>query len=462
MQMETDIVRTLRKQKEYFRSGETINIDFRLRALRKLRQTVIDKESKIMDALRLDLGKSAFESYASEIGLFLQEIRLHIKNLKRWARPVRVKTPLHSFPAKSFIYPEPYGVVLIVSPWNFPFLLLMVPLVGAISSGNCAVVKPAHYSENTSNIIEEIVHESFEEQYVSVFKGGREVNEVLLNETYDYIFFTGSMTLGKLVMERASASLTPVTLELGGKSPAIVDADADLDLAAKRIAWGKLMNAGQTCVCPDHVLVHESVKDRFIKKLSDEIDLLFSKDPSRNPDYGRIITETHWKKLRSLYEGRNGKGLIVKGTEDLRTRTIPPVVLSDIDEDDPSMKEEIFGPILPVLGFSSIDTVIEDQKKKPRPLALYLFGKSKAVQDRIMRELPFGGGCINDTILHFTNPYLPFGGVGSSGMGSYHGKSTFDTFTHHKSILVNSSGIDIPVRYPPYSKKLSFLKRFLK
>ncbi len=456
-----DIRSTLLEQRRFFDTFETRDIGFRERTLLRLKKSVLGREKEIADALRADLGKSEYESYMTETGLFLQEITLHIRKLKSWTRAVRVGTPLHSFPAKSYLYPEPYGLALIMAPWNYPFLLSMLPLVGAISAGNCVVLKPAHYSENTSRIIDTIVTESLDERHVSVFMGGKDVNEALLEERYDYIFFTGSTTLGRIVMERAARHLTPVTLELGGKNPAIIDGDADLSIAAKRIAWGKLVNAGQTCVCPDYLIVHESVKDKFLKLLREKIVELYSGELSNNKDYGRIINSKVWRRLYELYAGRENEGVMVLGKADETARFIPPVILTNVKDDDPVMQEEIFGPIFPVMYFESMDSVLSDLAEKPKPLSLYYFGRKKEIQERVIRHSSFGSGCINDTLLQMSNPDLPFGGIGASGMGSYHGKKTFDTFTHYKSIIKNSTLVDLPFRYPPYEGKLKLLKTVL-
>jgi aldehyde dehydrogenase (NAD+) len=446
----------IQKQKEFFNSHTTKDVKFRLDALERLREAVIDNEQNIYDALHEDLGKSSFESYASEVEIFLEEIRMHIKKLKSWSNPKKVKSPIAYFPAKSLIYPEPYGIVLIIAPWNYPFLLLMDPLIGAISAGNCVVLKPADYSRNTSDIIDHIIKDTFNEEYIAVVRGGREVNEALLNEKYDYIFFTGSPSLGRLVMEKASKNLTPITLELGGKSPCIVDKDANIKLAAKRITWGKYFNTGQTCVCPDYLFVHEDVKDKFINEMKKNIELFYSKNINESNDYGRIINEKHFDRLSKLIDKNK---LFFGGDFDKKTKYISPTILLDVNPDDPVMKEEIFGPIAPVMTFKALDEVVTFINSNPKPLALYYFGGQK---NSIINNVSFGGGCINDTLVHVASPYLPFGGVGNSGMGSYHGKNTFDTFTHYKSVLKNSNLIDMPFRYPPYKNKLKLIKMFIK
>jgi aldehyde dehydrogenase (NAD+) len=457
-----DISNSIAKLRDFYDIQETKSIEFRISMLKRLQASVVSNEKAIIKAMQDDLGKSEFESYASEIGLFYQEIRLHIRKLEKWAKPVRVRTPVYSFPAKSIVYSEPYGVVLIIAPWNYPFLLFMVPLVGAISAGNCIACKPAHYSEHTSAVLDRILCETFDERYLSVFTGGRDVIESLLNERFDYIFFTGGAILGKFVMEKASKNLTPVTLELGGKSPCIVDRDADIALATRRIAWGKLLNTGQTCVCPDYAIVHTSVKESFLRELKVRVEEFYSSEPEKSEDYGRIINDKRWLKIKDTLDKTDARKVFLRGTEKREEKLISPVILTDVKANDPVMEDEVFGPVLPVMTFDDIGEVIRFVNSRFRPLALYYFGRNESVQARIVREVSFGGGCINDTVLHFSNPNLPFGGIGESGMGAYHGKRTFDTFTHYKSIMKNSNLIDLPFRYPPYKNKLSLIRMILK
>jgi len=453
------ISKAVEKQRAFFNSHKTKDINFRLESLRKLRKAVIENEENILDALNKDLRKPKFEAYAAEVGLFLEEIRGHIKKLKKWAKPKKVKTPFLHFPAKSYIYPEPYGVVLIIAPWNYPFLLLMIPLIGAISAGNCVVLKPADYSKNTSNIIEKIIKSVFPPEYITVFKGGRDVNKALLEEKYDYICFTGSPYLGRIVMEKASKNLTPITLELGGKSPCIVDKDVDIDLTARRIAWGKYLNAGQTCICPDYLFVHKDVRDDLIESLKKYINKFYGENKKESNDFCRIINEKHFDRLLNLMK----KGEIcIGGSGNKKDKYIEPTIIKNIKPADPIMQEEIFGPIIPIMDFTDINEVIDYIISNPKPLAFYYFTKDNKKQEELIRKVPFGGGSINDTLVHASTPYLPFGGVGNSGMGSYHGKSTFDTFTHYKSVLKKSTKIDVPVRYPPYEGKMKMLKMFLK
>ena len=453
-----DIKTTVERQREYYLSGATRGYAFRLDALKKLQQAIRNCESRISDALLKDLGKQPFESYMTEIGMVLDETRFHIKHLKRWMGNKRVPTPLAQFHAVSFLSPEPYGVALIMSPWNYPILLCLDPLIGAISAGNCAVIKPSAYTPATSQVIADLVTEIFPPEFVSVVQGGRQENAALLEQKFDTIFFTGSVAVGKVVMEAAANHLTPVTLELGGKSPAIVDASADLKLAAKRIAFGKLLNGGQTCVAPDYVLVEECVRDTLIKNFQ---DVLAEKFP--NGDYAQhvhIVNERHYQEKKTLLQGQT---IAFGGIFDDTTRKIDPTVLIDVDPESAVMQEEIFGPILPVLTWKKLDEAIEFIRIRPKPLALYLFTQDRAVEERILGTCSFGGGCINDTVIHLATPHMGFGGVGQSGMGSYHGKRSFDTFTHYRSIVRKSTWLDLPFRYFPYTeRKFGLIRRFLR
>lgn len=436
------------RQREYFHSGETRPLSFRMEALRKLQKALLDNEELIAKAMKSDLNKSPFESYMTETGMVLDEIRFHLKHLPRWIRTKRVPTPITQFHAKSFIVPEPYGVALIMSPWNYPLQLCLEPVVGAISGGNCAVIKPSAYAPATSGAIAKIIGDTFPSEYLAVVEGGREQNNALLLEAFDYIFFTGSVEVGKVVMEAAAKHLTPVTLELGGKSPVIVDETANLKLAAKRIAFGKVLNAGQTCVEPDYLLIHESVKERFIKEYSEAL-LEFFPGGDMN-DMPVIISEKHFQRVSRLLKGEN---TVIGGGVDESRRFIEPTVLADITPDSPIMQEEIFGPILPMMTYTDLSDCIQFIRSRPRPLALYLFTESRAAEKKILDTCSFGGGCINDTIIHLANPRMGFGGVGYSGMGSYHGKLSFDTFTHYRSIVRKSTWIDLPMRYHPYTEK---------
>ena len=448
----------LHTQRAYFQTGDTKDVEFRIRQLKKLYQWITVHEQEIMDALYMDLNKSNFEAYATEIGIVKEEIRYTLKHLRKWAAPKRVPTPITQFPSKSFIYPEPYGIVLIMSPWNYPFQLTIAPLVGAICAGNCAVVKPSAYSPHTTKVIADMLRELFQEKYIAVVEGGRQENQALLNEKFDYIFFTGSVNVGKYVMEKASAHLTPVSLELGGKSPCIVDETADLKLAAKRIVWGKFLNSGQTCVAPDYILVQNSVKDKLVRYMEKYIRKMFGKDPMQNPDYPKMINEKHFNRVLELTERAH---IVCGGGSDVDMLKIEPTVLDQVTWESPVMQEEIFGPLLPVLTFYDIEEAIQMVNARPRPLALYYFTKDKQREAMMLKQVSYGGGCINDTIVHLATSHMPFGGVGNSGMGGYHGKDSFDTFTHKKSIMKKSVLLDIPIRYAPFKNKLNILKKLM-
>ncbi|HWQ77947.1 MAG TPA: aldehyde dehydrogenase [Anaerovoracaceae bacterium] len=456
--MDTNFGSLIARQREYFESGATRSLSFRMEALRKLQKALRDNENLINKAMKADLNKSHFEAYMTETGMVLDEIRFHLKHLPRWVRTKSVMTPMTQFHAKSFVVPEPYGVALIMSPWNYPLQLCLVPLVGAISGGNCAVVKPSAYAPATSGALAKILGDIFLPEYVAVVEGGREQNNALLEEVFDYIFFTGSVEVGRTVMAAAAKHLTPVTLELGGKSPVIVDETANLKLAAKRIAFGKVLNAGQTCVEPDYLLIHETVKEKFLEEYEKALREFFpGGDMSDMPV---IISEKHFQRVTRLL--KDEKAAIGGGFDESR-RFIEPSVLTEIAPDSPIMQEEIFGPILPLMTYTSLDDCIKFIRSRPRPLALYLFTESRAVEKKILDTCSFGGGCINDTIIHLANPRMGFGGVGHSGMGSYHGKLSFDTFTHYRSMVRKSTWIDLPVRYHPYSeKKFKMLRSLLK
>lgn len=446
------------KQRAFYLSGATRSFEFRQKALRKLQSALRENEDKIAEALVKDLGKPPFESYMSETGMVLDELRYQLKHLRGWMRDKRVRTPLAQFHSVSFVSPEPYGVVLIMSPWNYPILLCLDPMIGAISAGNCAVVKPSAYTPATSQMIADILAEIYPPEYVAVIQGGRQENTALLEQKFDYIFFTGSVGVGKVVMEAAAKHLTPVTLELGGKSPTIIDASADLSLAARRIAFGKILNGGQTCVAPDYVLIEESVRDEFIEHFRSVLEEFF---PDGNyEDMARIVNEKHYQEKKELLLGQK---VAIGGGFDDRAMRIEPTVLVDVDPDSRVMTEEIFAPILPVLTWRKLEEAIEFVRSRPKPLALYLFTGDRSVEERVLTGCSFGGGCVNDTVIHLATPYMGFGGVGQSGMGSYHGKRSFDTFTHYRSIVRKSTWLDLPFRYRPYSDgKFRMIRRFLK
>ena len=449
----------VRKQKMFFRTGKTKNISYRLDALHRLRTGIKRYEHKLLEALKLDLNKSEYEAYTCEIGYVLEEIRFTSKHLQSWAKPQKVKTPITHIGSKSYIYSEPYGVALIISPWNYPFQLAIAPLIGAIAAGNCAVLKPSELTPRTSQVLEQLITDIFPEEYIAVVQGGVETSQALLREKYNTIFFTGSVAVGKIVMEAAAKHLTPVTLELGGKSPCIVHKDAHIKHAAKRIAWGKFLNAGQTCVAPDYVYVHHKIKDRFIEEVKRAVKELYGEYPLGNPNYTHIVSERHFQRLTTfLKEGK----LIIGGKTDRDKLVIEPTVLTDVSWADSVMEDEIFGPILPILDYSNLTEVIKEIHNYTKPLALYLFTENSVVSKKILKHISFGGGCINDTIYHLASPYLPFGGVGNSGMGAYHGKGSFDTFSHKKSILKQTTFFDLPLRYPDAKNGLKFIKYFMK
>ncbi len=459
-ELQQKIQQTLELQRQFFQSGKTRDISFRLQQLRSLRQAVMDYEDKITEALYQDLHKSRFESYATEIGFVLEEISLMIRNLRRWARPQRRPTPLTAFSGHSYILHEPYGNVLIISPWNYPFQLLFAPLVGAIAAGNTAVLKSSPYSANTSEVMAEIIEKTFDPQYIALFQGHRDVNQALLSEPFDFIFFTGSPNTGRVVMNYASRNLTPVVLELGGKSPTIVDQDANLKLAAKSIVFGKLTNAGQTCIAPDYLFVHHRVKDELLKLIVQYIEEFYGHDQRQTEHYPRIINKQNVERLAQYLQcGQVYYG----GGYDVEDRYFQPTILTDVNTDCDVMKYEIFGPILPVMEFEDIDEVINFVVSRPKPLAFYYFTRSRRKARYVLSRTTSGGASINDTLMHFVNPRIPFGGVGNSGMGRYHGWYSFEAFSNKRSVYHKNLWIDLPVRYPPANKwKEKIVKILLK
>ncbi|HLR33814.1 MAG TPA: aldehyde dehydrogenase [Tissierellales bacterium] len=453
------IDKVLMEQRKFFYTGKTSNINFRLNTLKTLKDLIISYEKEIEKALNKDLNKSAFEAYTTEIGIVLSELTYIIDNIKNWSKPKKVKTSITNFKATSYIYPEPYGITLIIAPWNYPFQLCFAPLIGSISAGNTAIIKPSEYAPCSAKLFEKIINNNFPKKYIHIINGDIETSKVLLNKKYDYIFYTGSTSVGQIVMTKAAKHLTPITLELGGKSPCIVDKEGDLDLYAKRIVWGKLLNTGQTCVAPDYLLVHQSVKKELINNLIKYIEQFYGKNPANNREYIKIINEKHFKRLINLFSKSN---IIYGGQYNLENLYISPTLINQDSWDGPIMEEEIFGPILPIIEYETLDEIIEKINNRPKPLALYFFSSNKEKSEKIINNISFGGGAINDTIMHLSSPYLPFGGVGPSGMGSYHGKKSFDTFTHYKSILKKSNLIDPNFRYPPYKGKLKAVKKILK
>lgn len=446
-------------QKEYFRSGATLPLEFRLAQLRSLYRGIKRFEPQILKALRSDLGKSAEESYMSEIGMCLTEIRHTARHLREWSRPQRVPTPLMHFPGSSRIVREPRGVCLIIAPWNYPFLLAVGPMISAIAAGNCVTLKPSEYAPATAAVLEKMLDVCFEGRFCRTVTGGAEVSAAETARPYDMIFFTGSTAVGRKVMAAAAQNLTPVVLELGGKSPCIVDETADLPVAAARIIWGKCLNSGQTCVAPDYVLVARSRKDALIREMQKAICRFYGEDPCENSAYPRIVNERHFDRLAAMLPEDPAVG----GRVDRESLRIEPTLIeTTLNDQSPLMTEEIFGPLLPIVPYDNIHETLVYILSRPRPLALYLFSRNRKLQRRVVETIPFGGGCINDTISHITTPYLPFGGTGDSGMGAYHGRCGYETFTHAKSILSKPFRPDLPVRYPPLTGKLDLLHKILR
>ncbi len=457
---EKEINKIVDKQRAFYRTGKTIPVEFRIKMLKKLKAAIITREAEIHAALKEDLGKSGMESYMCETGMALEELSYMIAHTKRFAKNKRVATPLAQFAARSFKSPIPYGTVLIMSPWNYPVLLTIGPLIDAMAAGNTAVIKPSAYAATTSKVMESLIRDNFPPEYLYVVTGGREENQALLKEHFDYIFFTGGKTVGRQVMRMAAENLTSVTLELGGKSPCIVDATAKIPLAAKRIAFGKFLNCGQTCVAPDYIYCHTSVKEQLVAELKRQITKQYGEKPLKNQNYGKIINEKHFTRLLGLIDS---KKIVHGGEVNKATNQIEPTVLDGVTWEDAVMQEEIFGPILPILTFDSLDEVIYNVNENDRPLALYHFTQSKKNRDKILKGCTFGGGCINDTIIHLATSNMGFGGVSESGMGSYHGKAGFDTFTHYRSIVDKKTFMDLPMRYQPYTSLYEKLIRmFLK
>ncbi|AFY72832.1 NAD-dependent aldehyde dehydrogenase [Synechococcus sp. PCC 7502] len=450
-------------QRQFFNTGVTKELKFRLEQLKLLAKITENNDRRTLDALKADLHKPAIEAYGSEILVTLGEIKYTLKHLKSWVKPQKVPTPLSQFIASSYIYTEPVGVVLIISPWNYPFQLAIAPLIGAIAAGNCTVIKPSEYAPHTSALLAELICENFDPRFLTVVQGEVETSQALLAEKFDHIFFTGGTEVGKIVMGAAAKQLTPVTLELGGKSPAIIDAECDLDLATKRMIWGKFYNAGQTCIAPDYVLVHESIKFAVIAKIRHYLQEFYGNQPQQSPDYARVINQRQFDRLIGLIKDIDQAQIIIGGHSDRQTLYIAPTVIDvHADQLDTNlMQEEIFGSILPILTYKNLNEAIAYVNAKPRPLALYFFSTNKQNQDRLIREISFGGGCINDTIMHLSTPELPFGGIGNSGIGSYHGKASFDTFSHRKSILKKSFLFDLKWRYPPYKISFELMKKLI-
>jgi aldehyde dehydrogenase (NAD+) len=446
------------RQRAFFYTETTKDLKYRMEALKKLRKAIKDWEPKILAALKQDLNKSAFEGYASEIGFVLEELNHTIKHLYAWARPKRYSGPISQALSTCYVHYEPYGNVLIIAPWNYPFQLTVSPLIGALASGNTALIKPSEVTPATSAVVRDMIAATFPPEYVTVVEGGINTNQTLLELPFDYIFFTGSPRVGQIVMEAASKHLTPVTLELGGKSPVFVDSDVAVKTAAKRLMWGKTFNAGQTCIAPDYVLVDRKVKDKFLAEMKAAIQTYYGDDPSKSEDYGRIINDHHFRRVSRFID--NGD-VYHGGRTDAAQRYIEPTILLNTSLDSDVMQEEIFGPILPVLEYSSLDEALDLVRSRPKPLALYVFTNSKKYEQTVLSRTSSGGGCVNDTLVHLTSPHLPFGGVGASGMGNYHGEYSFHTFSHARSYLNRSTLIDPDIRYAPYKGKMGLLKKLM-
>ncbi|MFK0730500.1 MAG: aldehyde dehydrogenase [Gloeotrichia echinulata GP01] len=445
----------IRQQRQFFQTGKTKDVAFRIAQLKIIKQAILENEQEILQALKADLNKPEFETYATEI-LVTKEIDYAIKHIKTWTKPKKAEVPIDFFSYSARIYPEPLGVVLIIGPWNYPFQLVISPLVGAITAGNCAIIKPSELSPHTSRLLAEIIGKHFDPAYIALLEGGRETSQKLIAEKFDHIFFTGGTAVGKIVMEAAAKNLTPVTLELGGKSPCIVDTEINLEHTAKRITWGKFINAGQTCIAPDYILVDKKIKTNLVDSLKKCLQEFYGDNPATSPDYARIITQQHFERLVNLL--KDGE-ILIGGETEPGERYIAPTVIHNVSLTDPIMQEEIFGPILPIIEYSDITEAIALINSRPKPLALYFFSQNKNLQHRVLQETSSGGVCLNDTVMQVGVSSLPFGGVGDSGIGSYHGKASFDTFCHYKSVLKNSFLLDLKLRYAPYKGKLPIIKR---
>ena len=451
----------LKRQRNYLSSIGIIDVTDRIENWKKLKNSIKKYENNIINALNIDLGKPEFEAYSSEVGFVYSTIDYFIKNLKSWTKVKKVKNDAAQLPGKSYIYKSHYGAVLIIGPYNYPFQLLIEPLIGAISGGNTVILKPSEYATKTEAIVEKIIKETFDEKYIAVVTGDYKVNSQLLDLEFDYIFFTGSVNVGKIVMEKASKHLTPVTLELGGKSPVIVDNTANLKVSAKRILWGKLTNAGQTCVAPDYILAHEDIYEELIKEFEKVIIEFYGQDIINSKDFGRIINDRHMNRLNAILEHDKNK-ITFGGEVDFEKRYISPTIIRDVTLEDAVMNEEIFGPIIPVIKYKNMEDIKYYISHHKNPLALYVFSEDENFSEDIINRFSFGGGCVNDTISHVASAYLPFGGIGSSGMGNYHGKASFDTFTHTKSIVKKSTKIDLKLVFPPYKDKIKLIKKVMK
>ena len=457
--MDNTLKLIINNQIDYFNSRKTLNVNFRIQLLKNLKKEIELNEKEIENALNIDLGKSNGESYLTEIWFVYSEIKIALKNIKKWVKRKPIRSSLLNFPSSDFIVPEPYGNTLHISPWNYPFQLSIAPLVGAIAAGNTVLLKPSEYSINTSIILEKILAKVFDDGFVKVVQGGPEVASKLLEFKWNYIFFTGSITVGKIVAQQAAKHLTPVTLELGGKNPCVIDETASIKVTAKRIVWGKFTNCGQTCIAPDFLIVNRKIKEKLIKEIINQLSVAYSNKPIESIEYGRIISEKHMNYLSSLLEDQK---ILYGGHFDIEKKYFEPTIIEINNFDSKLMKEEIFGPILPIVEYDNFNEVDEIIKRYTHPLAMYIFTKNIAFGKKFLESYPFGGGAINDTVVHIANDRLPFGGVGSSGMGKYHGKSTFETFSHYKPYISRPLWIDPPLRYPPFKNKINFMKKILK
>lgn len=446
----------IHQQRQFFATGQTKEVSFRIEQLKRLKQAITSYQERIVEAVKADLNRPEYEAYFEIASI--SEANYAIKNLKSWVKPKKVPAPIEQFPAAAYIYPEPKGVVLIIGPWNYPFQLIISPLVGAIAAGNCSILKPSELAPHTSQVVADLVNSTFDPAYIVALEGGIETSQQLLAEKFDHIFFTGGTKVGQIVMEAAAKHLTPVTLELGGKSPCIVDSEIHLEQTARRIAWGKFINAGQTCIAPDYLLVDKKIKPDLLTAIKASLHEFYGEEPAKSPDYARIINHRHLSRLAEFI--KDGK-VIVGGTINPDERYIAPTVLDGVSWDSAVMQEEIFGPVLPVLDYENLDDAIAQINARPKPLALYLFSKDREKQARILRETSSGGVCINDTVMQVGVTSLPFGGVGESGIGSYHGKATFDTFSHFKSVLKKSFLFDLKWRYAPYQGKVELIKKII-
>lgn len=464
MSMEDNVIKQIvQAQRDFYMTGQTKDVAFREKQLKNLLNALAQHEADILQALKADLSKPPLEAYSAEVSVLRTEIRYTLRHLKRWAAARHMPAHLTQFPASAWIYPEPYGVALIIAPWNYPLLLIFAPLVSAIAAGNCAVLKPSELAPNTAALVTNMVKECFDPRHVTSIEGGPEVAQALLAEQFDYIFYTGSSEIGKQVMHAAAEHLTPVTLELGGKSPCVVDGEVDIESAARRILWGKFSNAGQICIAPDYILADRRIKPALLEAMRRYLRQFYGDDPRLSPDYARIIDQKHYQRLCELLPHSADEGTIVAGGQtDDAERYIAPTIIDNVPPAGPLMQQELFGPLLPVLEYQRLDEAIAFINARPKPLALYFFSSNRTHQNRILAETSFGGGCINDTLLQLAAPYIPFGGVGESGMGQYRGKAGFDTFSHQKAFIKKGSWFETWIRYAPYKENLKWLRRLYK